>query len=68
MNWLDDYIQNNETGYLVGSDDSLWVYVDEEYIRHAGGSAYQGAPIDLREVTKGEFLRKLAMSLEEESE
>ncbi|AYJ75988.1 hypothetical protein Goe24_01230 [Bacillus phage vB_BsuM-Goe24] len=68
MNWLDKHIQNNETGYLVGSDGSLWVYVDEEYIRHAGGSVYQGAPIDLREVTKGEFLRKLVMSLEEESE
>ncbi|UJJ74670.1 hypothetical protein [Bacillus phage BM-P1] len=68
MNWLDKYIQSNETGYLVGSDGSLWVFIDEEYLRHAGGYAYQAAPIDLREVTKEEFLRKLVMSLEEESE
>ncbi|WCS69751.1 hypothetical protein Goe25_01230 [Bacillus phage vB_BsuM-Goe25] len=60
MNWLDDYIQNNETGYFVGSDDSLWVYVDEEYLRHAGGYAYQAASIELREVSKREFLSRLS--------
>ncbi|KXZ22382.1 hypothetical protein P4T89_12805 [Bacillus nakamurai] len=56
MNWLDNYIQNNETGYLVGSDEELWVDMKNGYVRSATGTK---EPVGLIEITKNEFIKKL---------
>ncbi|MCY8856447.1 hypothetical protein [Bacillus atrophaeus] len=56
MNWLDNFIHNNETGYLVGVDGSLWVDMDNRYVRCASGIK---EPMGLKEISKEEFIKKL---------
>ncbi|MEC4030267.1 hypothetical protein [Bacillus subtilis] len=56
MNWLDNFIQNNETGFLIASDGELWVGMENGDVRSATGGR---EPIDLTEITKKEFIKKL---------
>lgn len=56
MNWLDDYIKKNETGYLLSEHGGLFVSIDKERVRHAKG--YQ-KPVNLKEISKDLFLELL---------
>ena len=58
MNWLDNYIRKNETGYLMNDNGGLFVSLgDGEYIRHACGDDDDFC--DIREITKDEFVSEL---------
>lgn len=57
MNWLDEYIANNKTGYYVGNDGSLWVDAGEKgYVREVKG---EGNLVSLQEITRDDFIEKL---------
>ncbi len=55
MNWLDDYIYENETGYYVSIDGSLWVDYDEDNVRMAKGNE-DSEPFALTEISRDKFL------------
>lgn len=56
MNWFDKYVMENETGYLVSEFNGLFVDVGDDYVRHVKGDE---RPLDLTEISKDEFLRRL---------
>ena len=58
MNWLDDYIAENETGYYESIDGSLWVGYGTEHVRMAKGNEDSEAFV-LNEITRDEFIEKL---------
>jgi hypothetical protein len=59
VNWLDKYILNNETGYLISAFEGLFVDVGDDYVRHVKGNVN---PVNLNEITKSEFINKLIYS------
>lgn len=56
MNWLDKYIQKNETGYLINKNGGIFVSVDEEFVRPVKGD---DDVWDLEEISKYDFLHIL---------
>jgi hypothetical protein len=56
MNWLDDYIKNNDSGYLINGAGGLFVEVDNEHVIHVKGDDWA---IDLIEISKEEFIKRL---------
>jgi hypothetical protein len=59
MNWLDDYIFKHETGYLISEFGGLFVDAGNDYVRHVKGNHN---PVNLKEITKDEFINKLIYS------
>ena len=56
MNWLDNYIRKNNTGYLMNPEGGLFVDVGEDYVRAVNEI---GEPYDLVEISKSEFLDRM---------
>lgn len=59
MNWLDNYIFKNESGYLISVFGGLFVDVGDDLVRHVKGNT---EPLNLKEITKGKFINKLIYS------
>lgn len=62
MNWLDDYMAENETGYYVDTSGGYWVMVEEGVVRFAFGDRSQldeEGTLDLSKVSRNDFVRKL---------
>jgi len=56
MNWLDDYLAKNETGYYESEDGSCWVLWGDDGLRLAIG---EGEPKYLEEITRDRFIEIL---------
>jgi drug/metabolite transporter superfamily protein YnfA len=56
MNWLDDYIKENEKGYLINAYGGLFVAINKVWVRHVKGD---GKVENLKEIPKEEFIQKL---------
>lgn len=56
MNWLDNYIKKNKSGYLMNQYGGLFVEVDGIYVRHVKGDKDHAS---LMEISKDSFLDKL---------
>jgi hypothetical protein len=59
MNWFDNYVMKNDNGYLVSEFGGLFVDAGGGFVRHVKGNVN---PVNLKEITKGEFLNKLIYS------
>jgi hypothetical protein len=64
VNWLDDYIYKNDTGYLINDFGGLFVDVGDDYVKHVKGNTI---PNNLKEISKSEFINKLIHSGEGQS-
>ena len=59
MNWLDNYIADNETGYYINYDGGLWVVADDEHLIHAAFGDDCSDLGSLTEITRDEFIENL---------
>ena len=56
MNWLDNYIRKNDSGYFKSSFGGLFVSVGEDQFRHVKGD---NSITELKEITCDEFIKVL---------